>query len=57
MANDVKTVIKEEVARAWDELNTFTVLYGADHYLTNRQRTVWSTLDYLWNKLYHDEEY
>lgn len=22
MANDVKTVIKEEVARAWDELNT-----------------------------------
>lgn len=57
MSNNIKTAIKEEVVRAWDELNTFTVLYGADHELTNRQRTVWVTLDDLWNKLYPNEQY
>lgn len=57
MANNIKTIIKEEVVSAWEELNAFTVLFGVDHDLTNRQRTVWSTLDDLWNKLYPGEEY
>lgn len=54
---NIKSVIKGEVVRAWEELNAFTVLYGVGHDLTNRQRTVWATLDELWNTLYPDEEY
>ena len=55
--DDVKNVISDSVKMAWDELDVFSKVYGANHDLTNRQRTVWCTLDDLWNKLYPDEKY
>ena len=55
--DDVKNTIKVTLKMAWDELEVFSKVYGANHDLTNRQRTVWATLDDLWNKLYPDEEY
>lgn len=55
--DDTKSTIKDSVKMAWDELETFSAVYGTNHDLTNRQRTVWSTLDDLWNKLYPGEKY
>ena len=55
--DDVKNTIKDSVKTAWDELNEFYKVLGSSNDLTNRQRTVWATLDELWNKLYPEEEY
>lgn len=55
--DDVKNTIKDSVKTAWDELELFSKVYGSNNDLTNRQRTVWSTLNYLWKQLYPDDEY
>nr|DAU61848.1 MAG TPA: hypothetical protein [Caudoviricetes sp.] len=54
---NIKNVIKGEVASAWNELIVISNLYGGDSDLANRQRIAWSTLDDLWRTLYPDEEY
>ena len=54
---EIKNTIKVSVKTAWEELDAFSAVFGVKNDLTNRQRTVWSTLDDLWNKLYPGEEY
>ena len=55
---NIKNVIKGEVASAWNELILISKLYeGGDNDLANRQRIAWATLDGLWRTLYPNEEY
>lgn len=54
--NEMKEIIKNEVAEAWERLCLYTDVYGFDDNITERARCKWGALDDLWCKLY-DEEY